>query len=119
MKGVNNPLGAPNREGRDNDFALPVERLANEASRFRVRVGLRRVFAAAVGAFDLQVIDVLHGLRIAKNVVVAPADVSAEEVTKRPSFLTHVEHDLGGTQYMAGVAERDRYAIQHRKWPVV
>src|SRR4051812_28621163 len=63
------------------------------------------MFAAAVGAFDLEEIDVLDGLGIAENIVVAAAHVATEKVAKDFGAFPNVENDLGGTENVASVAK--------------
>ena len=67
--------------------------------------------AAAVGAFDLQEIDVFDGLRIAQDIIVAAADIAAENVPEFFTVLADIEDDLRRTKNMAHIAKGRRHAI--------
>src|SRR5262245_7049398 len=69
------------------------------------------MFAAAVSAFDLEKINVLDRLRIAKNVVMAAANVAAKKITEFFFFLANVENDLRGPENVADIAERHRHTV--------
>ena len=84
-----------------------------------VGVGLGRMLARAIGALDLQVIHVLHRLRVAQDVVVAAPDVAAEEIAELAPVLADVQHHLRRAQDVARVAEGDRDAVGHRERAVV
>jgi len=72
-------LGPAHRKGWDDDLALAFDGFAHELPDLRGGVGLWRVLATTVGAFDLQVIHIFDRLRVAKDVVLTPSDVAAEE----------------------------------------
>ena len=116
---INDLLRAADRERGDDDLALSVQRLAHQLADLGIGACLRRVHARAVGALDLQVIHVLHRLRVAQNVVVAAADVAAEQIAKLAPVLANVEHHLRRAEDVAGVAERHRHAVRHRKRAVI
>ena len=83
MQRVNEQLRAPHRERRNNHLSAVVQRVGEQCSDFVRQSGLCCVLAVAVGALDKQHIDVLDGLRVTKDRVVAPADVAAEQ---QPAF---------------------------------
>ena len=95
----------PTAERRNDHLALAIQRVANSLAHLRIGVGPRRVLAAAVGAFHLQIIHVLHRLRIAQDVIVAAADVAAEQITKLAPFSRDIEHHLRRAQDVAGIAK--------------
>ena len=75
--------------------------------------------ARAVGALHLEVIHVLHRLRVTQDVVVAAPNVAAKEIPELAPVLADVEDDLRRAQDVAGVTERDRDAVGHRERAVV
>ena len=95
------------------------KRFQHEPANGLVGVRADGMFAPAVCGFNLQIIHVLHRLRVAENLVVAAAHVAAEQIAEFPPALAHVQHDLRRTEDVSGVAERDGHAVQHRKRTVV
>jgi hypothetical protein len=79
---INDLLCPTDRERRDDHFAFAFQRCAHEPRDFVIRIGLGRMFASTIRALDLQIIHVLHPLRITQNVVVAAPHVAAEQITK-------------------------------------
>src|SRR5208283_3307460 len=110
---INNLLRAPDGKGRDDDPALLIERVADEPADSRVGVGADGVFAPAVGGFDLQVIHVFNGHRVAENFIAAAAHVATEEPAEFPALFLKIQNDLRRTENVPGVAESDVHAVQH------
>src|SRR5262245_19416255 len=77
------------------------------------------MFASAVSALDLQVIDIIHRLRIAQNVVMAASDITAEKVAKFAFTFSDIQHDLSRSQNVSGVAEGDYQSVRNENGPVV
>ena len=116
---IDDLLCAADRESRDDNFALAVESLAHELSDFFVRVMRVRMLASAIGALDLQIIDIFHWLRVAQDVVIASANVAAEKITKLACVFANVQYHLGGAQDMACVAKGNRHAISNWKGTII
>ena len=119
VQGIDDLLRAADGEGRDDDLAFALEGFAHHLAHLGVGVGFWRMLARAVGALDLQVIHVLHRLRVAQDVVVAPPDVAAEEVAELAPVLADIQNHLRRPQDVPGVAEGDRDAVGDRKRAVV
>src|SRR5438445_6925447 len=119
MERIDNLLRAAHRKGGDNHQPFAIDGSENELRHLLVGVFFGRVLAVAVSALDLQIIDAVHWLRIAQNVVIAPADIAAEEIAEATVFFSEIEHYLGGSENMSGIAKHDRHAVEHGKWAVI
>src|ERR1035437_545646 len=119
MEGIDDLLRPPDRERRDNDLALALQGYANHPAHLGVRTSFRRVLPCAVRALHLEVIHILHRLRIAQDVVITAPNIAAEQKTELAPVLADIEDHLGRPQDMARVAESHRNAVGHRERPVV
>src|SRR5579859_6624170 len=111
MQGVDNLLRAADREGRDDHLAFVFQSLQHQLRDLGSGVVLRRVLAVAVGAFNLQVIDLLYWLGVAQNVVPTTANVTTEQVTELAPVFPDIEYHLRGAQDVARVPERNVHAV--------
>src|SRR5258708_36018805 len=75
--------------------------------------------AAAVGAFDWQIVQVLDRLRIAQDIVAAAPGGPAEEVAEFSLALADIEHHLGRAEDVPGIAEGDSDAVAHGHGPLI
>src|ERR1051325_10185449 len=82
MKGIDNLLSSADRKRRDDDQAFAIESFANQFPHLFIGKVLERMIAPAVGAFNLQVIDVVDRLRVAEDVVFPTANVATKQITK-------------------------------------
>src|SRR5256885_1163011 len=73
------------------------------------------MFPIAVGAFDLQVVDLFNALRIAQNVIVAAANVAAEQEAVRAMSVANVEDDLRGAKDVTGIAKSNGDTVEDRE----
>src|SRR2546429_1276170 len=77
------------------------------------------MFPVAVGALDLQVVHVLNALRIAQDVVVAAANVAAEQKAVRATGVANVEDDLRGAKDVPGIAKSNGDTVEDREGTIV
>ena len=66
--------------------------------------------ARGVGGFDLEIIYVLNGNRVAQQFIAAAPDVAAEKVAEFPPTFLHVQNHLRRTEDVSGVAKGDGHA---------
>src|SRR6266480_7508996 len=77
------------------------------------------MFTVAVSAFDLQVVNALNALRITQDVVVAAADIAAEQKAARATGVANVEDNLRGAKDVAGIAKSNGDTVDDREGTVV
>jgi len=114
-------LGAFDREGRDDDLPVFLEGLVEDAAEGLAGIGIWFVFAAAVGAFHDDGVDVFRVFRVAQDVIGAAADVAREEEAafEAGGEFVEVENDLGGAEDVAGVDESDGDSVGDHHGAVV
>lgn len=114
-------LGAFDREGRDDDLAVFLEGIVEDAAERFPGVDVLFVFAPAVSAFHDDGVDVFGIFRVAQDVIGAAADVAREEKAALESCgeLVEVENDLSGAEDVAGVDESDRDSVRDHHGAVV
>lgn len=81
------------------------------------RLGL--VEAVAVGAFDLEDIDVFGGFWITEDFISPAADIAREQVADMASSFLDIEQDLGGAEDVARVEEGEVNAAAEWHFSVI
>ena len=107
---IDNLLRAPDGKRGDDDFAVLLERFADEFADQIVRVRALLVDARGVGGFDLEIIHVLDGNRVAQQFIAAAPDVAGEQLAEFSAVFLNVQNHLRRTENVSGVAERDGHA---------
>ena len=104
---INDLLRAPDGKRGDDNFAALLERFADEFADQFVGVRALLVNARGVGGFDLEIIHVLDGNRVAQQFIAAAPDVAGEQPAEFSAVFLNVQNHLRGTEDVSGVAERD------------
>lgn len=119
MEFIDDLLSAPNRESGNDDKTVPVDCFTDKPADFLACAGTGSVQTAAVSAFDLEEIDVMHSDRVAQNLVVAPPDIAAEQISESAIAFLDVEDDLRGAKDVPCVMERGCHPLHYWESPVV
>lgn len=104
---IHHLLGSSNGERGNDDFTSLFQRLLKQASCFRFCVRLECMESASVGAFDLEKIDILDGLGVAQDIIVATSDISTEQEAEGTVVFRYIEDDLGGAEDVTGIGESE------------
>ena len=78
VQAVDQVLGAPDREGGDDDFAAPADRTQDRLMKFPMGFHWVAVRLIPIGAFHHQEIRVVRQHRIAQDRHIVPADIPGE-----------------------------------------
>src|SRR6266513_3173974 len=77
------------------------------------------MFPVAVGAFNLEVINLFDRFGVAENVVGAAPDVAAEQKAVQATGVANVEDNLGGAKDVPGIAKSNGDTVDDREGTVV
>src|SRR5690348_11962914 len=119
MKGINNLLRTPDGERWNDHFATGFERLKHQRCHVVIGIPFGSMFARTIRAFYLQVIHLVHRLRISEDVVSSSAHITAKEVTELASVFSHIQNDLRRAEDMPGITKSYGQAVRSRKRPIV
>jgi len=98
----------------DDDFAILFQRVGHKLQMVSSAISAQRVFASTVSGFDLQIIHIFRWRGIAKNFVVAAANITAEEPAKFLPVLVKIQNHLRRTENVSGIAKRHSHAIHDK-----
>ena len=116
MQHINDLLRAPDGKRGNDDFAFLLKRFADEFADQIVGVRALLMDARGVGGFDLKIIHILDGNRVAQQFIAAAPDVAAEKTAEFFAVFLHIQNHLRRTENMSGIAERDGHAGHGLKW---
>ena len=112
-------LRTANGKSRDDNLSFQSDCLADQTLEHSLGIRLRGVKAATISRFNLQMIDILDPSRVAQNVIVAAANIAAEEIPESACAFTHIEYDLRRAEDVPGIPESYGKTVGNRHGPIV
>ena len=95
------------------------ERLKHQRGHVVIGIPFGGMLARTIRAFYLQVVHLVHRLRISQDVVSSSAHITAKEVTELVSVFPHIQNNLGRAEDMPGITKSYSQAVRSRKRPIV
>ena len=113
VQAVNQLLGAPDREGRDDHLAVPLHGLSDQMDKLLKAFRRIRLHRIAIRTFHHQQFGPVGQHRVAQEGHVAPADIPGEPHPVALAILLDIQHHRGRAEdvpriHQAGTHARER-----------